>query len=337
MKEYKKKLLAGTLGTIAGLIIAWALLESTSGEGGPGAAVRRIVAMTIHADPGLLFAAFLLFTANVVLKAMRWLFLDVSGNSGFGVSMAVTSVHVGLAHLLPFRLGDLAFVAMFRRFGDVPVGYGTAGMVFSKFVDLIALGMVMSACMIFAPMESALSAPAAVFLGIAGILSLASVIGFLKRPMKWILSKLMPGDRTFWMDDLLKASSLEGRKKKIAAAIAISVLVWLAKLYMFSLILKAVGVKEIPTWKIFMAGGVMNLVMALPIHGLLNLGTTEAGWTAAFAMVGITGGNAAFDVVQVGFAVHIVWICMAVLLLLFGTAMLTGIFLKKKKERGVLG
>jgi hypothetical protein len=48
--------------------------------------------------------------------------------------------------------------------------------------------------------------------------------------------------------------------------------------------------------------------MALPVHGLLGVGTVEAGWTAGFALAGIGGAR----VVRAGFSVHILWLAMAV-------------------------
>jgi hypothetical protein len=92
---------------------------------------------------------------------------------------------------------------------------------------------------------------------------------------------------------------------------------------MFLLMLEALGVTGVPGWKIFLASGITNIIMALPINGLLSIGTTEAGWTAAFAMVGVEGSLISnFDIVELGFSVHILWMIMAVVLMLLAMPLL---------------
>jgi hypothetical protein len=76
---------------------------------------------------------------------------------------------------------------------------------------------------------------------------------------------------------------------------------------MFACLLTSTGVTGIPLWKIFVASAITDLTMALPVHGLFSMGTVETGWVAGFALVGITEG-----VVERGFAVHLLWVFLAV-------------------------
>jgi hypothetical protein len=122
---------------------------------------------------------------------------------------------------------------------------------------------------------------------------------------------------TVWYDDLAEASSVRGRRRQFTGALVLSMAAWTCKLLMFSFLLRAIGVEGIPMWKIFFASGVTDLTMALPVHGLLSLGTVEAGWTAGFAIVGIEGiVGPGFSILEAGFSVHILWLSMAVLLML---------------------
>ncbi|OPL18542.1 MAG: hypothetical protein AVO35_04210 [Candidatus Aegiribacteria sp. MLS_C] len=306
-----------------GVILAWLLLRSAAGEGGTGAALDGIASRTTGADPMLLAWAFALFVLSQVLRALRWMLLGFRRNYRFGLSMAVTSIHVGLGHLLPFRLADLAFVGLFRHYGEVPVGHGTASVVLAKLLDLMAMGVVIGSAVAAGVGEMVLAAAVLVVTGLTGMVFLSPVLRFMAKPARWTLSRFLPGGRTHWYDDLIEASSVRGRKGRLAAAFAVSILVWAAKLYMFSVLLESLGVTGIPQWKIFLASGITNMIMAIPVHGLLSIGTTEAGWTAAFAMVGVEGSMiSSFDVVEAGFSVHILWLLMALVLMIMALPLL---------------
>lgn len=321
--EYSKKATGAIFGTVIGILLAWLLLRSASGDGGTGAALESIVNRTTSADPLLLAWAFALFIISQVLRALRWMLLGFRRNYRFGLSMAVTSIHVGLGHLLPFRLADVAFVGLFRHFGEVPVGHGTASVVLAKLLDLMAMGVVIGSVLAAGVGEMALAAPLLVVAGFAGIVFLAPALRSLAVPARWLLSRLLPGGRVHWFDDLIEASSIRERKGRLTAAFLASILVWTAKLYMFSVLLESLGVTGIPQWKIFLASGITNIIMAIPVHGLLSIGTTEAGWTAAFAMVGVEGSMiSSFDVVEAGFSVHILWLLMAVVLMIMALPLL---------------
>jgi hypothetical protein len=303
--------------------MAWLLLDWSAGEGGIPAALGNIVSRTAGADLAMISWAFALFLASQVFRALRWMLLGFRRNYRFSLSMAVTSIHVGLGHLLPFRLADVAFVGLFRHFGEVPVGHGTASVVLAKLLDLMAMGVVIGSAVAAGVGQLAFVAPVLVIVGFAGIIFLFPVLRILGRPARWILGKLVPGERTHWFDDMLEASELRGRKGRMTLAFLVSILVWVAKLSMFILLMEALGVTGVPEWKIFLASGITNIIMALPINGLLSIGTTEAGWTAAFAMVGVEGTLVSnLDIVEVGFSVHILWMLMAAFLMVLAVPLL---------------
>jgi len=321
--KYSKKASGAIFGTLAGLVLAWLLLRASAGEGGVGSALENILDRTAGVDPSMLAFAFALFLASQLLRALRWMLLGFGRKYRFSLSMAVTSLHVGLGHLLPFRLADVAFVGLFRHYGEVPVGHGTASVVFAKLLDLMAMGVVVGSAASAGLGEMLYAAPVLVVIGFAGIIFLLPILRTLSRPARWMLERFLPGRRTHWFDDLLAASELRDRKGKIALAFLISILVWLAKLSMFCFLLESLGVSGIPGWKIFLASGVTNIIMALPVHGLFSIGTTEAGWAAGFAMVGVEGSLiSGVDIVEVGFSVHILWMLMAVFLMLLSVPLL---------------
>jgi hypothetical protein len=230
--------------------------------------------------------------------------------------MPVTSVHIGLGHLLPVRLTDVVLVGLFRKFGGVPVGDAAATVILAKLQDILAMGAVIGAAIVSGVSgRIAVLAPLLVLTGTLGVLLLPRVLLLLRGTVHRVFSRRF-GRVGRWYDDLTEASSVRGRKTRFLTALALSVVAWCCKLLMFTFLLKAIGVTGIPLWKVFIACGITDLTMALPVNGLLSLGTVEAGWTAGFAIVGIEGiVGPGLSVVEAGFSVHILWLLMAVVLM----------------------
>ena len=321
--EYSKKTSSAVFGTVIGLVIAWLLLNSSVGSEGISSAISNIFNRIARTDKLLLLGAFLLFLTSQILRAFRWMLLSIGRKYRFTLSMAVTVIHVGLGHLLPFRLADVAFVGLFRHFGEVPVGHGTAKVFLAKLLDLMAMGVVIGSAVATGAGEMALISPLLLIAGFLGIVFMSPILKAARKPVQWILDRILHLDRPRWFDDLLEASSVKNRKGKLASAFLISILVWISKLTMFCLLLEALGVTGIPGWKVFLASGVTNIVMALPINGLLSIGTVEAGWTGGFAIVGIEGlAIVNVNIVELGFSVHILWMLMAVFLMFMAIPLL---------------
>ncbi|MEN8209256.1 MAG: lysylphosphatidylglycerol synthase transmembrane domain-containing protein [Candidatus Fermentibacteria bacterium] len=315
--KYSKKTSSAVIGTLIGLLLAWVLLKYSVGSGGISDSIGNILSRVARTDKLLLLAAFLLFLGSQLLRALRWMLLSFGQKYRFTLSMAVTVIHVGLGHLLPFRLADVAFVGLFRHFGEVPVGHGTAKVFLAKFLDLMAMSVVIGSAVAAGAGEMALIAPVLMLVGFFGILFMSNVLRFLQKPVQWFLGSILQLHKPRWFDDLIEASSVKNRKRKLAAAFLVSILVWVTKLSMFCFLLEALGVTGVPGWKVFLASGVTNIIMALPINGLLSIGTVEAGWTAGFAMVGIEGlAISNMNIIELGFSVHILWTTMAVLMMI---------------------
>ncbi len=321
--KYSKKISNAVFGTLIGLILAWLLLKSSVGSGGISNSIDSIFNRVSEADPLLLLGAFLLFFASQLLRAFRWMLLSIGKKYRYTLSMAVTVIHVGLGHLLPFRLADVAFVGLFRHFGEVPVGHGTANVFLAKLLDLMAMGVVIGSAVAAGAGDMALMAPLLLLAGFLGIVLMSPLLKAARKPVQWILDRVLHLGKPRWFDDLLEATSVRNRKGKLTSAFLISILVWVSKLTMFCFLLESLGVTGIPRWKVFLASGVTNIIMALPINGLLSIGTVEAGWTAGFAMVGIEGliiSN--INIVELGFSVHILWTLMAVLMMIMAIPLL---------------
>lgn len=304
---------------IAGAALTYYLLSLS---GSPGETVKGIAKALGDSEPLWLMAALVLFALSQMIRAIRWKLLSNRHRISMREALPLTSIHVGLGHLLPLRLSDLALVGLFRRYASLPTGSGAATVMLSKIMDLIAMGSVV-ALSFLAGMNGPVvyAAAATALMGLASLFFLPRLLGLFTLPVKALLGE---GRITSaWMEMLVSIRITPGRRRTVSMAMGASILAWATKLFMLNFLLIAVGVRGIPLWQVFTAFAITDLTMALPIHGLLSLGTVEAGWVAGFALMGLQGElPGGLTVVEAGFSVHLLWLSMAVLLMLAGASFL---------------
>lgn len=311
---------------IAGAALTYYLL---SRSGSAASTVRSITGAVGGSDFRWLAAGFLLFFLSQLIRAWRWQLISHDHRIRLSESLAVTTVHVGLGHLLPVRLSDVALVGLFRRYASIPAGSGAAAVLLAKIMDVIAMGSVVALSFV-----SGLSGPVVIVAavtacaGIASLFFLPSFLGFLTPAAKRIFGR---GRVTSaWMEMTASIKITKERRRSASLAMGASIAAWAVKLFMFQALLNAVGVRDLPLWQVFTACAVTDLTMALPVHGLFSMGTVETGWVAGFALVGLTGRLAGgLTVVEAGFSVHLLWLSMAVLLMLAG---MCSLLVKSRKD-----
>lgn len=299
---------------VSGAAVTFLLLRSGGDTGG---SVRRIISAVLASDPGSIGTAFSLFMASQVLRAWRWKLLSWEQPMPMGRTLPLNAVHVGLGHLLPLRLADPALVGLFRYYGRLSLGRGTATVVLSKLLDMAAMGTLVS-CAVAGGLSGSASVAAALVGGasLATVFLLPRILAVLQKP----LLGLFRGRFSRGYDNLAQAVTVgSGRRGRFAGSYLLSLLAWSVKLFMFVFLLRAIGVDFQPMWKVLVAGAVTDATLAMPVHGLLGLGTLEAGWVAGFAVVGVTGEIApGVGIVEAGFSMHLLWMFFAVLLMAAG-------------------
>ncbi len=105
---------------IAGAALTYYLLSLS---GSPGETVRGIGKALADSEPLWLVTALVLFSLSQMIRAIRWKLLSNRHRISIREALPLTSVHVGLGHLLPLRLSDLAWWDSFEgtpRFPPAP-------------------------------------------------------------------------------------------------------------------------------------------------------------------------------------------------------------------------
>ncbi len=303
---------------LAGAALTYYLLIR-SGSGSAEATLKNILNAVKGSDPAWLGAGFLFFILSQAVRAWRWQLISHGHRIPFSEAVTVTAIHVGLGHLLPVRMADLALVGLFRKRSSIPLGYGTSTVILAKIMDVIAMGSVVALSFIWG-----LSGPviyiagAAAALGVCSLFFLPGLFGLLSVPV----SKLFGAEgrvSSAWRDVVRSMRITAERRRSVSLAMGSSLAAWTLKLFMFNALLHSVGAEGLPLWQVFTASAVTDLIMALPVHGLLGMGTMETGWVAGFALVGLSGTlPGGLTVVEAGFSVHLLWLSMAVLPMLAG-------------------
>jgi uncharacterized membrane protein YbhN (UPF0104 family) len=112
------------------------------------------------------------------------------------------------------------------------------------------------------------------------------------KPFEWIQSKIRDIAEDFY--------AIKARKTYFRVTL-ISLASWISIFWLFYAFLRGFGI-EISFLKVVFGSTIAVLANALPISGIGNWGTLEAGWAAGFLMVGLSKEKA----ISSGFGVHIV-------------------------------
>lgn len=304
---------------IVGMLVTYYLL---SRSGSMGSTVTNIFTALGKADSLWLLISLALFSVTQLIRAWRWQILSWDHRIEIGQSLPLTAVHVGLGHLLPMRLSDVALVGLFRKYAALPLGNGAATVMLAKIMDVVAMGFVV-ACSFIAGLTGPVVyvAAAASVLGLLSLFFLPLILSVFAKPIRAVFGS---GRFSEIWDELAEATTITPKRRpRVIRAIILSIAGWTVKLFMFYALLRSVGVSGLPMWQIFTASAITDLTMALPVHGLMSMGTVEAGWVAGFALAGVSGTlPGGLSVIEAGFSVHLLWLSMAVLLMLAGTAAL---------------
>jgi uncharacterized protein (TIRG00374 family) len=119
-----------------------------------------------------------------------------------------------------------------------------------------------------------------------------------------------------WMQEKMNAMAedfyaIEARKTYFPVSLT-SLVSWVMIFFTFFAYMKGFGV-DIPLAKMIFGSTVGVIANALPISGIGNWGTLEAGWAAGFLMVGLSKEKA----IATGFGVHIIVFIVCVLMSFF--------------------
>lgn len=179
----------------------------------------------------------------------------------FGAALRVTLLHNGANHLLPARAGELAFPWLLRRHGGIGLATGAGVLVSFRTLDLVPVVAGLAACGPLLGLPVLPSSAAAVSVVALALGAGPLVTGLAQRPGAGLSGRLLAG--------------LPPTVPAYYELLAWTLANWAAKLAAFVLALGAFRSADPGT----LLGSVLagDLSSLLPVHGVMGLGTYEAG------------------------------------------------------------
>jgi uncharacterized protein (TIRG00374 family) len=249
----------------------------------------------------------------ILFRALRYKWLihsrEISLSELFRISVFY---HLSLM-VLPSKLGELSYPYFLNKTSGMSITEGMASLIASRVYDFFVFLIIFLFASIgyhsffkvhlfFIILLSALLIGLILFLffHMSSLLRLFSnFMGRVSRlagpknsrPFQWIQKKIHEMAEDFY--------AIKARKTHLRVTL-ISLASWITIFWLFYAFLRGFGI-EIPFLRVVFGSTIAVLANALPISGIGNWGTLEAGWAAGFLMVGLSKEKA----ISSGFGVHI--------------------------------
>jgi len=290
----------GRAARLAGGAVALLLIAAVLMVAGPSEVLRLLRESDAR---GILLAG---ATAGLVtaLRGLRLTLLLPPGSLGPARAIPVAAAAQAAAALMPARLGELALPWLLKRECGWRPARGMGTLVAARGLDLVGLGAWAAAGAVWswgADQPAVLGAALLLLLLPPLLLPMALRLG--ERLAQAFLAP-RPGWGRRWAERIAQlGASVEGireRPARLLAALAATLLQWgLIWLYTWQLV-RAIGYPW-PLPEVAAGSALGSMANLLPFNLIANLGTLEAGWTAAFVALGRPLGEAAAS----GLACHL--------------------------------
>jgi uncharacterized protein (TIRG00374 family) len=286
-------------GRLLGALVAALLLVAVLDIARP-AAVWQLLRAT---DGSLLVAALLTSAAFLGLRGARLQLLLEGGRLGWLRATLVAAVAQAAALFAPARTGELVLPWLLSRSTDRDFSTGVGTLLAARALDLATLGVW---CGLAVLAFWGLDEPLALVLSLLLLLPTVTLPWMLaaadRIAVRTLAARGAAGRR--WARRLRRVrreiEALRARPGRLLAAAAVSIAMWGLQWAVAWWLLRAMGHHWPP---IVVAAGASAAAVAnlLPFNLVGNLGTLEAGWTAAFTALGVPLPTAA----ATGLAAHL--------------------------------
>jgi glycosyltransferase 2 family protein len=259
-----------------------------------------------------LAAGFLVYLAITFLRALRFRIL-LSQKLGVARMFNITSIHLLLNFILPFRSGELSYVYLAKKTGLVSGSESLGSLIVARIFDVLALSLFSLSSVLLVsnlpPTITDANRIIAVFL--AALILLIVLFLFTKERLIGLIRKVfifLRVDRTAPVVYFLRKSEviiayMDVLKswKKLFFVFVLSMLIW-ALLYLLAyIILSGLGV-SIGFLKVVLGDTFLELSSILPFYTIGGFGIMEGAWALAFVSLGLSKDIA----ISSGFVYHLV-------------------------------
>lgn len=241
-----------------------------------------------------LAAALFIFMINYILRTLRFQALIYTRPVPFLGMMEVTCLHGMLNYLMPAKTGEFSYLLLLNRRLRIPVTESTATLLVARFFDFATIAVFLPTVVLtlWDRLPTGMAYAALAFCGAILALGVGSVWLLRRRSAT---GRSIPGNdqtRNPWLNrlikmwhDLLNGLRLIDRRRQYWRFLLLTVGMWLCVYTKSYLIVLSMGYH--PTYfQMIAVSLIMVPLTLLPVQGIANLGTHEAGWVAAFSLFG---------------------------------------------------
>jgi uncharacterized protein (TIRG00374 family) len=284
---------------LLGAALAFILLALILNVARP-AAVWQLIRNT---DPVGLVPAAAMATLALLFRGLRLRLLLPAGSLRLVTATLVAAAAQAAALFVPARAGEFALPLLLRRVTGCDLATGLGTLLAARTLDLAALGTWAGvAILAIWGLGQPLALMAALLLLVPPLLLPATLASADWLAVRTLAPRGPTGRR--WTRRVRRirraVSGLRSRPIALAGAVSASLAMWAALWSLAWYLLVAMGYRW-PPMEVVAGSAVASFANLLPFNLVGNLGTLEAGWTAAFTALGVPVEVAA----ATGFASHL--------------------------------
>ncbi|MCC6158756.1 MAG: flippase-like domain-containing protein [Deltaproteobacteria bacterium] len=229
---------------------------------------------------------------------------------------SVLAVYSFLKNMVPFRVGELSLIYLFKRRFDIPAAQSTAVLYVGLASDMVSLLFLGLASLVGLHVRSPSLLAARLSIATGAMLAAGVVLYYFAAPvLTWTMRALAPrianrGDGTAArraLDAFERFGSALVRytTAELTVFLVLSGVTWVIRFAIIALILPAWDIR-LGFIEVCAVTAMMSLLSSIPIQGLAGFGTMEAAWTLGFVALGVPTARA----VTVSFATHVAIVLM---------------------------
>jgi uncharacterized protein (TIRG00374 family) len=276
-------------------------------------------------DPFWAVLGSITYLLAILFRALRFKWLIYSKGIPLSDLFRITSFYHLSLMVLPSKLGELSYPYFLNKISGMNVTEGLASLIASRVYDFFIIMMILLFVTIGFQGLFKVNPYLPVFLITFLIGFIVFAFFYMSSFLSWfsnILGKISTwtGSRNvrfvLWVQRKMSEMAedfyaIKARKTYFPVSLT-SLASWVMIFWTFYAYMKGFGI-EISFTKMIFGSTVGVIANALPISGIGNWGTLEAGWAAGFLMVGLSKEKA----IATGFGVHIIIFIVCVIISFF--------------------
>lgn len=296
--------------------------------------IKDLYHLLINIDPFWAVLGSASYLLAIFLRALRFRWLIHSREILLPELFKITVFYHLALMVLPSKLGELSYPYFLNRRSGLSMTEGLASLIASRVYDFFIVLIIFLFAIIGFQGLLQVNLPLTIFLFILLILSVLFAFFHMNTFLGW--ASILIGKMSGWTR-LKESKTLHWTQRKIHEmaedfyaikarktyfSVSLSSLgSWIMIFFVFYAYLRGFGI-EVSFLKVVFGSTIAVIANALPISGLGNWGTLEAGWAAGFIIVGLSKEEA----IATGFGVHILifLVCAITALICWASLNLSG-------------